>query len=88
MAPETFDLESITLDEAIAVEAASRRDFRDLIRSRIGQRMVASYLLALRKHERDTSEPYPEWTGGRRILDASASTSASSQDGDSATPEA
>lgn len=88
MAPETFDLESITLDEAIAVEAASRRDFRDLIRSRIGQRMVASYLLALRKHEHDTSQPLPEWTGGRRILDASASTSASSPDGDSATPEA
>jgi hypothetical protein len=88
MAPETFDLESITLDEAIEVEAASGRDFRQLVKSRIGQRMIASYLLALRKHERDTSLPPPEWTGGRRILDASGSTSASLPDGASETPEA
>ena len=85
---QTFDIESITLDEAIEVELASGRDFRDLIKSRTGQRMIAVYLLAWRKHEQDTSQPQPEWMGGRRILDVSVSTSPSLPDGDSETPEA
>ena len=83
MAPQTFDLESITLGEMVEVEIVSGRDFMDLLKSRTGRMMVARYLLALRLHERDISNPSPEWEADRRLLAGSSSTSPSSPDGES-----
>jgi hypothetical protein len=64
MAPQTFDLESITLGEMVEVELASGHDFMVLLKSRTGRMMVARYLLASRQHERDTSSPVPVWESG------------------------
>lgn len=87
MAPEVFNLETITLDEVIEVEIASGRDFGQLMRSRTGRTMTVLYLLALRLHERDTSQPVPVWKGASRMLNVSDSNSDSPPDGDSASDD-
>ena len=86
MAQQTFDIESITLDEVIELEIVSGRDFGDLMKSRTGRTRTVLYLLALRQHARDTSQPAPEWQGSYPMLRVSESSSDSSPDGDS-TPD-
>lgn len=74
----SFDVNTITLGEALDVEKQSGEEFADLIRSRMGQRMIALYL-----HERRNSERPRSWHEllSLRILDSKLSTSPSASNG-------
>lgn len=77
-----FDVLSMTLGEALAVEAASGQDFTKLTATRMGQLTAAVFVSRLRNEGRAPS--WPELLS-LRLLDASALTSPSDSDGPSET---